>query len=209
MKWTNEYDVDIKELQRLNHDEGWSLPELAIKFKVPRTTLNRYFVKAGIPVYFNSHKGLETRRLIRRKKEDFRCNSAWKRALVERFGHKCMVCDYGVIVEAHHVTPRCDGGKSSIDNGVLLCPNHHAEAHAGLFDLIALSKSGELLEKQTSLLSETVNQQPSRKSSKKWLRKHIARVAEGSETSDEAKAIMSPRAPDSLTAEDIVQPANI
>ena len=120
-----------------------------------------------------------------------------------------MLCDYNVIIEAHHILPLNEGGKTSVDNGVLLCPNHHAEAHAGLFDLIALSKSGELLEKQNSLLSETVNQQPSRKSSKKWLRKHIARVAEGSETRDEAKAIISPRAPDSLMAEDIVQPANI
>lgn len=204
MKWLKEYSVDMKEVKRLNHEEGWSIPELSEKFSIPKTTLMRYFNQASIPIYCNSHKGKITRWVIRRKKTNFKCVNAWKRALVERFGHKCMVCDYSVIVEAHHIIPRNEGGETSIDNGTLLCPNHHAEAHAGLFDLIALSKSGELLGKQA-----TVNQQPSRKSSRKWIRKTEARVAEGSETRDEAKAIISPRAPDSLTTEDIVQTANI
>ena len=201
MKWHKEYTVDMHEMERLNHDEGWSLPELAEKFGIPRSTLNRYFNQAGIEVYFNSHKGKMTRWVIRRKKENFKCVNAWKRALTEKYGHKCMLCDYNVIIEAHHIIPLNEGGKTSVDNGVLLCPNHHAEAHAGLFDLIALSKSGELLGKQA-----TVNQQPSRKSSKKWLRKTIARVTEGSETREESKDT-SPRAPDSLMAEDIVRTA--
>jgi len=207
MKWLKVYDVDMVEAKRLNHEEGWSIPELSEKLGVPRTTLLRYFNQAQIPVYRNSHKGKITRWIVRRKKENFKCVNAWKRALVERFGHKCMVCDYNIIVEAHHIIPKNEGGKTSVDNGVLLCPNHHAEAHAGLFDLVALSKSGELLGKQESLLSDTANQQPSRKSSKKWIRKTIARVTEGSETKDEAKAIMSSRAPDSLMAEDIVRTA--
>ena len=200
MKWQRKYNVNMEELRRLNHEEGWSGPELSKRFNIPKTTIIRYFHEAGIPMYFNNHKTKVTRWLIRRKKENFKCVNAWKRALVERFGHKCMVCDYEVIIEAHHILPRNEGGKTSVDNGVLLCPNHHAEAHAGLLDLIALSKSGELLGKQ-----ETVNQQPSRKSSKKWLRKYKARVAKGSETRVRAKAVITPRVPDSLKTEEIVR----
>ena len=205
MKWKKEYVVDMSEAKRLNHEEGFTMPELSEKFGIPKTTLMRYFHQANIPIYFNNHNGLTTRWIIRRKKENFKCVNAWKRALIERFGHKCMVCGYQTIVEAHHILPLHDGGKTSIDNGVLLCPNHHAEAHAGLFDLIALSKSGELLGKQ-----EIAYQQPSRKSIKKWLRKTSLRVTEGSETRARAKAVMVPRAPDSRSiAEDIVRTADI
>lgn len=177
MKWLDKYNVDMEEVVRLNHDEGWSLPELAEKFSVPRTTLNRYFNNLNIPVYLNSHKGLITRAVKRRNREEYVCVNAWKRALVEKYGHKCMICPYDTIIEAHHIIERVYGGKNTIENGVLLCPNHHAEAHAGLVDLVALLKSGELLGKQ-----ETAYQQPSRISSKKWLRKHLVRDAEGSET---------------------------
>jgi len=204
VKWKKEYVVDMSEAKRLNHEEGFTMPELSEKFGIPKTTLMRYFHQANIPIYFNNHNGLTTRWIIRRKKENFKCVNAWKRALIERFGHKCMVCGYQTIVEAHHILPLHDGGKTSIDNGVLLCPNHHAEAHAGLFDLIALSKSGELLGKQ-----EIAYQQPSRKSIKKWLRKTSLRVTEGSETRARAEAVMAPRAPDGLSAEDIVRTADI
>lgn len=176
MKWQRKYSIDMEEARKLNED-GWSLPELSKKYGIPRTTLNRYFHQDGYKIYFNNHKCKVTRWVVRRKRKNFKCVNAWKRALVERFDHKCMVCGYEAIVEAHHIIPRNEGGDTSIDNGVLLCPNHHAESHAGLLNIIALSKSGELLGKQA-----TVNQQPSRISSKKWLRKHKAIDAKGSET---------------------------
>lgn len=183
MKWLKKYKIGIEEVHNLNSD-GWSLPEISDKYGIPRTTLNRYLHQAGYPIYFNNHKGLVSRAIKRRRKEVFTCVNAWKRALVEKYGHKCMICGYTTIVEAHHIIPRHEGGKSSTENGVLLCPNHHAEAHAELLNLIALLKSGELLGKQ-----ETAYQQPSRESSKKWLRKYRARDTEGSTTRDISKEI--------------------
>jgi hypothetical protein len=74
----------------------------------------------------------------------------------------------------------------TISNGSLLCPNHHAEDHAGLINLkVALSKRGELLGSP----EQQGNQQPTHTSSIN------ARGVNGSETTSRAKAIMDARAP--------------
>lgn len=96
-----------------------------------------------------------------------------------------MICGYNKIVEAHHIVPATEGGQMTIKNGALVCPNHHAESHAGLIDLkVALSKRGELLENP-----EKDNQQPSYVSSNL-----VARDIEGPETNSRAKAVMETRA---------------
>lgn len=38
--------------------------------------------------------------------------------------------------DAHHITPWSDGGKTDIDNGILLCRHHHREIHRGTFEVI-------------------------------------------------------------------------
>lgn len=47
----------------------------------------------------------------------------------------CMVpgCGYKTFVDAHHIVKRSKGGKHYINNGVLLCPNHHREADHEMF----------------------------------------------------------------------------
>jgi hypothetical protein len=49
----------------------------------------------------------------------------------------CQICDsmpfngrFGRIVEGHHIRWLCQGGTDSLDNLMLLCPNHHAAVHA-------------------------------------------------------------------------------
>lgn len=133
MKWARKFDVDVETIHALNMD-GYSLPELSQMFGVPRTTLNRYLIEAGHTVLFNRHRGRIASWKRRHAIEEFSCSFSWKRALLELWPHKCAACDYVKIVEAHHVVPTSKGGKSTRDNGILLCPNHHAEAHAGLLD---------------------------------------------------------------------------
>lgn len=50
---------------------------------------------------------------------------------------KCQICgsvpyngEYGNITEAHHIKWLCRGGSDTLDNLVLLCPNHHAAMHS-------------------------------------------------------------------------------
>ena len=58
--------------------------------------------------------------------------------------HRCMVCGFDVTVAVHHIIPRREGGRDSIDNLVVLCPNHHAMADRNLISrdtLTALSRA--------------------------------------------------------------------
>ena len=54
----------------------------------------------------------------------------FRKKLIDKYGHICMVpgCGYKTFVDAHHITKRSKGGQHYIDNGILLCPNHHREA---------------------------------------------------------------------------------
>ena len=51
---------------------------------------------------------------------------------------ECQICGdapfqgaFGMLSEAHHIHWLCRGGGDTVDNLVLLCPNHHAAVHAG------------------------------------------------------------------------------
>jgi len=191
MKWQNKYNIDIEEVHTKNM-EGYSLTDLSSMFNVPKTTLNRYLKKAGYRILMNRKILPYSYYITVTEKEidyNYKRNNTgrWKRNLIFHYGHKCIICEYDKIVEAHHIKPLSDGGKTSVENGILLCPNCHAEVHAGLLNLTeALIKLGELLEH-----SLENNQQPSHES------RYIPRVMEGSTTNSRAKAVMETRAPKS------------
>ena len=187
MKWRKKYDVNLEEIHKLNVN-GYSLPELSKMYHMSRTALNNYLAKAGYEVRKHYRNMKITKRNAFSNLTVYKSTDAWKRALVRRHGHKCMVpnCNYDVILEAHHVVFRETGGIMSIANGILLCPNHHAEAHAGLLKCdLALLKQEELLESP-----DKDNQQSSYESN--WL--NPERVVEDSETNSRAKAVMETRA---------------
>ncbi len=60
------------------------------------------------------------------------------------YGGKCAICGWcadktrpaewhtGNGNEVHHIIPVKDGGKANYDNLILLCPNHHKQAHMGI-----------------------------------------------------------------------------
>jgi hypothetical protein len=59
------------------------------------------------------------------------------RSFKKRRGSACEVCGWTPrpplrpsAVNAHHVRPRSEGGNHSDENRIVLCPNHHAVAHA-------------------------------------------------------------------------------
>jgi 5-methylcytosine-specific restriction protein A len=38
--------------------------------------------------------------------------------------------EFGELTEAHHIDWLCRGGQDTMENLILLCPNHHAAIHA-------------------------------------------------------------------------------
>ena len=59
---------------------------------------------------------------------------ALRRALIARDRHCCYPgCAHTRWLEAHHVMHWIDGGKTSLDNTLLLCSAHHRRLHEGGF----------------------------------------------------------------------------
>ena len=70
-------------------------------------------------------------------------------AIYKAYGCKCAIChwrateelisvngkiQYAYGNEIHHITPISEGGTETLDNIILLCPNHHKQADLGLID---------------------------------------------------------------------------
>ena len=45
---------------------------------------------------------------------------------IKKYGNKCELCGYGLIVESHHILPKNKGGLHEVNNLMVLCPNCHA-----------------------------------------------------------------------------------
>lgn len=58
----------------------------------------------------------------------------FRKKLLRIYPHACMCpdCDYVTFVDSHHIIPKKEDGPNTIENGILLCPNHHKEADRGL-----------------------------------------------------------------------------
>lgn len=73
--------------------------------------------------------------------ETSRVPRAIKRQLIEQHGNACEICGWKnpvpdlfqrstiSIVQAHHIVPAACGGLATVENLILLCPNHHIIAH--------------------------------------------------------------------------------
>ena len=70
----------------------------------------------------------------------------FKKRLVAYYGYECAKCGYNISVDAHHIKHRSKGGSDDLENGILLCPNHHREVHLKLIsteELILLKNALE------------------------------------------------------------------
>ena len=61
----------------------------------------------------------------------------FRNMLFKHYPAECFVCGFNQveILEAAHIIPDSKGGPSTVDNGRLLCPNHHRAHDAKLFIL--------------------------------------------------------------------------
>ena len=62
--------------------------------------------------------------------QEYANKKAWAEAVLRVKGNKCARCGWAEArCDVHHITPRAEGGKNFVSNGVVLCPNCHRVAH--------------------------------------------------------------------------------
>ena len=62
--------------------------------------------------------------------QEYANKKAWAEAVLRIKGNKCERCGWAEArCDVHHITPRAEGGKNFVSNGVVLCPNCHRVAH--------------------------------------------------------------------------------
>lgn len=79
----------------------------------------------------------------------------WGPKLRKIWGNECMVCGWDEApTDICHIVPVKDGGANTIDNIVLLCPNHHRMFDLGLIQREHLVASVQKLQLATGLCSQ-------------------------------------------------------
>lgn len=82
----------------------------------------------------------KTKRQKQYTKERAKERNRYYSDMLFRYDCKCAVCGWSIPtgksfgLEIHHIVPVCEGGASDFDNLIVLCPNHHKAAHAGILD---------------------------------------------------------------------------
>jgi 5-methylcytosine-specific restriction endonuclease McrA len=57
----------------------------------------------------------------------------------KKITEKCYICGFRELVHCHHIVPKSQGGKDTINNYIGLCPNHHFLVHFKKYKLIKLN----------------------------------------------------------------------
>lgn len=79
---------------------------------------------------------------------EYATRGSWREAIERTYGRNCMMCPEIGIGDAHHIIPMSKGGKHSLENAVVLCPNCHRKTHLGRIsvdDLLATRKRAAIL----------------------------------------------------------------
>jgi len=117
--------ADITIVQHLSADGTGAFAEVVGGGVIPQSVLEEYFCNAAINGVVFSHKGMplwhgHTKRLA---------TKAQMNALRARYGG-CGGCDANMwICDGHHVEPVSRGGRTDIDNMMLLCWACHQKVH--------------------------------------------------------------------------------
>lgn len=60
----------------------------------------------------------------------YKTRHSWAKAALRHYGNKCQRCGWREArCDAHHRVPKAAGGKHTISNAVVLCPNCHRVQH--------------------------------------------------------------------------------
>jgi hypothetical protein len=57
---------------------------------------------------------------------NYKDRTNWSLSVKETFSNKCMLCGWQeASCDVHHIIPFMEGGENTLQNAIVLCPNHH------------------------------------------------------------------------------------
>lgn len=82
---------------------------------------------------------------VHKNKEEYANKGAWNMAMRRIYPNRCMKCGWDdASCDTHHIVPKSKGGKFTIENGIILCPNHHRMADFGMISESELRRIKDL-----------------------------------------------------------------
>jgi hypothetical protein len=61
---------------------------------------------------------------------------SWSVSVKKYYGNSCMICNWNESsCDVHHIIPKSKNGLNTLENSIVLCPNHHRLAHSNKLDL--------------------------------------------------------------------------
>lgn len=133
---TSDFNPTKKELYTWYHIEGKTYQEIATINGCSVDTVGRRMKahniksrpKSDYMIGNNHSKGSKNHRW------DGGNDQYWKQVLVDKYGHKCQVCSFDVVVQVHHIDENRQN--NNLSNLVLLCPNCHFSIHHANYNLM-------------------------------------------------------------------------
>lgn len=100
--------------------------QIAKEFGVSWDTVRKNISKFGFPTMYgkmNESEGSKRGALEHKR---------FQEEVLSKRGYRCMICGYDKVVHVHHIVSWSRSKDNTLSNGIVLCPNHHAEADYGL-----------------------------------------------------------------------------
>lgn len=122
------YHISRDELQKEFIENRKTINQLSIQFDCSWDTIRKKLIKYGFPM--RKKDGEES--IVEGKRRTSSETRNFNKKIVRLYGYRCAICKYDKFVVAHHIQRWSKTQNNEIENGICLCPNHHAEADYGI-----------------------------------------------------------------------------
>lgn len=103
-----------------------TINQIAHEFGCSWDTVRKRLMRLGFPMRLSDAYQKSKRKRTAVESKQF------QKRLLRLYGYKCAICGYDKFVNCHHVERWAKTENNSVENGIVLCPNHHAEADYGI-----------------------------------------------------------------------------
>lgn len=133
----------------LLREQGYSFPQIGKELNLDHTTIihavKNAYKYAIIKQWGDEIRNAPEARGAYHLAPQVRQMSAGRYAnIYQLYGYKCAICGFDEVIEIHHIIPVREGGSTTPDNIIVLCPNHHALADRGMVQMKDIPKQFEL-----------------------------------------------------------------